>query len=247
MNWPLREGWAPEYLGGPVAPKEDHMTHEIKDPDAVVVKIDMALKKLYAFAIAQLDEAGGEGAAAWHKKYSTVATIVDHVPPMYLAGGFATDQAFFTGHLKETQQSALRNVRVAKLATAHEVERYSVARLSFAIAYIEARGQKRIKSRGELAFDELKIHFTRDGKGFVRSLLDISYADLKLAVVQATGHDKKPPKQSPAAKAVIEAVKASGVKDVKTTVTKTMVTLRMPLTGLSAVARELAGFKLPKA
>ncbi len=221
------------------------MTQEIKDPDAVVVKIDAALKKLYAQAIGQLDEAKRDGAAAWHRKYETVAAIIEHDPPMYLAGGFATDQAFFTAKLEETQQSALRNIRVAKLATSQEVSTYSVARLSFAIAYVEARDKTPIKDRGAIDFATLKVQFKRDGKTHTKSLGDIAYADLVLAVSQATGHSEKSVKQSPAAKAVNAAVKASGVKEAKATVTKTMVTIRVPLTGLGAVARELADFKVP--
>jgi hypothetical protein len=91
----------------------------------------------------------------------------------------------------------------------------------------------------------LKLHFTRDDKTFTKSLLDIAYADLVLAVSQATGHAAKSVKQSPSAKAVNAALKRSGVKEAKATVTKNFVTLRMPLTGLAAVAKELADFTPP--
>lgn len=221
------------------------MTQQLPTPDAVVVKIDAALKKLYAQALAQLDEARAAGGAAWHLKYITVAAIIEHVPPMYLAGGFATDSAFIESELQETRQLTYRNMRVAKLATAEEVATYSAARLNFAIAYVEARDKAPIKNSGAIDFTALKIHFKRDGKTHSQSLLEIAYADLVLAVSQATGHEAKAVKQSPAAKAVTAAVKASGVKDAKATITKTMVTIRVPLAGLSAVARELADFKLP--
>ena len=226
--------------------KVEPMTQEIQDPDAVVIKINAALKKLYAQAIGQLDETDSAGAEAWHRRYEVIRTIIEHSPPLYLAGGFATAGDFFTGKIKETRQTVYRGIRVAKLATAHEVATFTAARLSFAIAYVEARDKKPLKNRGDVDFSALQIHFKRDGKSYSKSLNDIAYADHAYAVGQATGHHSMPTKQTPVAKAVTAAVKASGVKDVKATVSKKTLTLRIPLAGISAVGRQLAGFKLPE-
>lgn len=223
------------------------MTYELENPDAVVVKIDAALKRLYAQAIGQLDEAETEGSASWHKKYTTVAAIVDHVPPMYLAGGFATDVAFYAAKLDESRQSVSRNVRVAKLSTTAELARYGPTRLFLAIAYVEAKTKQPITSRGAVEFDKLKIQFKRDGKVFNKPLRGLPTADLQMAVSQASGEEPKPRKETPVAKAVLAAVKASGVKGASATVTKTKVTLRVSVEGLIELIKALSDLKMPGA
>ncbi len=221
------------------------MTQELKDPDAVVVKIDAALKRLYAEAIAQLDDAKTAGGAAWYKRYSTTASIVQHVPPLYLAGGFATEKEFFAAKLQETPQSVNRNMRVAHLATVAEVEKHTPTRLLLAISYVEAKTKQPIKDRGSIDFDTLKIQLKRSGKIITKLFGAFSYTDLREAVAQVSEGTTKPNKQTPAGKAITEALKASGVKEAKATVTKTKVTLRVPLEGLPAIIKALGDFKLP--
>ncbi len=221
------------------------MTQELTNPDAVVVKIDAALKRLYAQAISQLHEAKTEGTSAWHKKYTTVTAIVEHVPPLYLAGGFATDVAFYEAELDESRQSVARNVRVAKLSTAGELARYGPTRLFLAIAYVEAKTKQPIVSRGAIDFDKLKVQFKRDGKVFSKPLRGLATVDLQAAVSQASGKEPKPRKETPAAKAILAAVKESGVKGASATVTKTKVILRAPVDGLPALIKALGGFKVP--
>lgn len=222
------------------------MTQELKNTQNVVVKIDAALKRLYTQAINQLNEAKREGAEAWHKRYLTLANVVEHKPPLYLAGGYATDKEFFDAEAQETQQSVSRHTRVAKLATPAEVAKYSPTRLYWGIAYIEAKQKGPLTNRGSIDFDKLRIQFKRDGKAMSKGLLQLALSELRAAVRLATGHEAKKPKETPAAKAIDAAMKKAGVKSAKVTVSKTTLVLRVPLTGVAAVARELADFVLPK-
>ena len=221
------------------------MTQEIKDPDAVVVKIDAALKRLYADAIGQLDEAKTADAIAWHRRYTTVATVVNHVPPLYLAGGFATEQEFFAAQLQETRQSVNRNMRIVHLATAAEVEKHTPTRLRLAIAYVEAKNKQPLTDRTSVDFDKLKIQLKRDGKTITKLLTDLPYVDLVEAVAQVRGGLSKPAKETPISKAITSALKASGIKGASATVTKTKVTLRAPIVGLPAIIKALSDFKVP--
>jgi len=64
-------------------------------------------------------------------------------------------------------------------------------------------------------------------------------SELRGAIAQLNPSEKSK-RPAPMATEVASAVKRSGVKGVKVTVTKTRISLRAPLSGLNAIARELA-------
>lgn len=224
---------------------EHHMPPRTRDTAPVKVKVDAVLKRRYAERMADLHEANAKGASAWQKRYESVAAIVEHDPPMYLAGGYATDQAFFEAELKETRQSVNRNIRIAKLATVEEIDTFGVGCLYLAIAYVEGKSGKPIEGAGSVDFAKLRISFEADGETVTKTLLACSRPELLEAVAQLPVNVAKPKKASPTAKAVGEAVKRSGVKGAKATVTKSLLVLRVPIDGIAAIGRELAAFKVP--
>ena len=85
--------------------------------EPIVVKVDPNLKRLYQAALQMLAAATAAGAVAWHRRYEAVSAIIEHDPPLYMAGGFATDAAFFSTILQESRGAVTRNPKVAKLAT----------------------------------------------------------------------------------------------------------------------------------
>ena len=148
---------------------------EVSEASApIVVKVDPNLKRLYQAALQLLASATAAGAVAWHRRYEAVATIVEHTPPLYMAGGFATDAAFFDAILQESRGAVTRNLKVAKLATAAEVARFTPSNLSLAITYVEARDKAPLTRRGSIDFDKLKIQFKRGDKVVTRTLETIT-------------------------------------------------------------------------
>ena len=105
-------------------------------PASVTVTIDASLKKLWLEASEVLSRATAEGAQAWDARYEAIADIVEHQPPLYLAGGFATEKAFFENSVGEDRNTVYRNMRVAKYGTAKEVEAWGPSRLDAAIAFV---------------------------------------------------------------------------------------------------------------
>ncbi len=210
----------------------------------VVVQVDPNLKRLYQAALQLLASATAAGAVAWHRRYEAVATIVEHTPPLYMAGGFATDAAFFSTILQEGRSSVIRNLKVTKLATAAEVARFTASKLSLAITYVEARDKAPVTRRGDIDFEKLKIQFKRGDKVITRTLEKITRPEFLEAIGEQTGRVRAP-KQSPLAKAAIATVKDAGVEGVEAKATKTQLVLRVPFGGLAALGKALAGFKPP--
>src|SRR5262245_57329740 len=90
----------------------------------VTVTIDRALKAAWNRAEAELEATKIEGARAWDRFWETVGTIIDHSPPLYLAGGVSTDREFFAKYADGVDvRVARRNVRVARLASPDEEAR----------------------------------------------------------------------------------------------------------------------------
>ncbi len=212
--------------------------------EPIVVKVDPNLKRLYHAAIKLLAAASAAGAVAWHRKYECVAGIIGHTPPLYMAGGFATDEAFFRKILQESRQSALRNLKVARLATPADVARFTPSRIGLAVSYVEAKTKAPVQGRSTVDFDKLKIQFNQGGKVVTKSILTITRPEFVEAIAQLNGQTKAP-KQSPVAKAAVAIVKDAGVKGVEAAATKTGLVLRVPYEALAAIGRALADFKVP--
>ena len=156
--------------------KEHRMSHALIDTQPVVVEVDSNLKRLYLAALQALAAATAGGAVAWHKKYEAVGSIINHTPPLYLAGGFSTDTAFYAAMLDETKASVTRNMKVARLATPTEIAKYSATNLNLAIAYVEAKNKAPIEGRGTVNFDSLKIQYKKGDKTVSRTLSNITRA-----------------------------------------------------------------------
>ena len=79
----------------------------------VVVKIDAGLKRLYAQAMKRYQDATRKGRMAWRERYEALAALVEHDPPMFIAGGYSTEEEFFKTEVEEARQTVYRNMRVA--------------------------------------------------------------------------------------------------------------------------------------
>ncbi|MBL8914640.1 MAG: hypothetical protein JNM17_28305 [Archangium sp.] len=204
----------------------------------VTVKIDAALRALWNEASSRLTHATSAGAQAWDERYEAIADIVEHQPPLYLAGGFATDRAFFEKSVGEDHSTVYRNVRVAKYASAKEVELYGASRLDAAITFVETQNGGALKGRTPIDFAALRFTTT----GGKKSLADATVEDLREAIAHLKGNKAASEKASPEAVAIKKLLSAAKVKGVTFDVRKDLVVLRVPLKSLSSTAKALAKY-----
>ena len=208
---------------------------------AVTVTIDASLKKLWTEATDRLQKATAQGALSWDERYEAIADIVEHHPPLYLAGGFATEKAYFEKSIGEDRSTIYRNMRVAKYSTAKEVETYGASRLNEAIKFVETKNGGPLKGRTPIDFATLRFPV---GAG-TKKLADATVEELRAAIATLKGHAHTSKKASPEATAISSLLSKSKVKGVTFDVRKDVVVLRVPLASISRVGRALAAFKAP--
>lgn len=184
-------------------PKRTRGLTKGKAPEQPVsVKIDPALKKAWSAALAALEAASRSGAQAFDRKYEAVGAILEHEPPLYLAGGLSTVGDFVSRHLPgEEVRSVLRNARVAKYASPVEEETYGTSKIDVVIDYLEVKNGKPAHGRIPVDFAKLRIA-TKDGS--------IPFADATVQQIRdatrALGKSAKKPKTSPVVRAIVACV-----------------------------------------
>jgi hypothetical protein len=145
-----------------------------------LVPVDKELKRAWDKQAAIIATASRADARAWDAKYEAVAAICAHEPPLYLAGGFATYEAFVTEHLKEDTRLVRDWMMVATHASPDEEADYSVTRLALLLSLMRVQSKdgslpksipwktltlavknehgKRVKRRAvEMSLDEIRL------------------------------------------------------------------------------------------
>ena len=214
-------------------------------PDRLV-KVDASLKKKYDELISHVEAAKREGASAFDTLWETVGAIVEHEPPLYVIGGFKNDTEFFREVLGEKRRNAYRFIRVAKFASPHEEDRYTVTRLDAALGYIQAKlGAPLLPPPLPVAFDRLRIPVEQDGKSVSVPLEDARVEDV-LAATRALSRTAHKPK-NPAEHALRSAIaKDAALKDVRLHVRGGAVSFTaVPLSALAKFVSLLAKVKVP--
>lgn len=222
------------------------MAKRIQKKQPVIVKVDVALKKLYAEAIRALERATAEGAKSWDVRYEAIGDIVEHEPPLYLAGGYSTETDFFAQVVQENRQSVYRNMRVAKYANPDEIEKYTTSKLDLAITSVETKNGGPLKGRNPIDFAKLRFAFKRDGKTVTKSMNDVVVSELRDSIALLKGKEASSKKASPLAKAIDAVLKKTNVKGASASVTASQVALRVPTADFDTVARAFANFKSPQ-
>ncbi len=217
-------------------------------PANVEVKVDRALKRAWDAARHKLAEAKREGAGAFDTLWETIGIIIDHHPPLYLAGGYATAKAFLADFVEENERTAQRLIRVAKYASPDEEAKFGVSKLDAAIAFIEAKAGAPAKGRVPVDFAKLKIPVVREKETRNVSLVDATVEEVRSAIrsVARSGASKgSKPARSPVVNAITTALKAPHLHGIKVSLAHEEVTLSaIPVAHLQEVGRELAKLKV---
>ena len=169
----------------------------------VAVKIDPALAAAWKKSLKTLEAAASEGQRAWDLKYETVGQIVEHDPPLFLAGGMATMTDFVKQYLPgEDLRSVQRNVRTAEYASPDEEEKYTTSKIDAAIDYLEATHGKPSKGRIPVDFAKLRIPTTDGTIAFATATVAQVRDAARVAATRTAGKGKISSKTSPVVKAV---------------------------------------------
>jgi hypothetical protein len=214
----------------------------------VTVRIDRALRRKWNEAMAVVRRTARGVAGAFDERWETVAEILEHDPPLYLAGGYASAREFLRAEVGETERTALRSVRVAKYASPAEEARYGVAKLDAVLAYLEARTGP---LRGRLPVDFSKLRIAVPQGDRVRRL---GVADASVAEIRAAGRalrreaQRTPPRDSPVVRAIAAVLRAKPLCDVRVRLAAGKLSFSaVPLAALADFGRALAAAKLPAA
>jgi hypothetical protein len=216
-------------------------------PVVVDLKVNQELRKRWQKALEVIKDAKREGAAAFDVLWETVAEIVDHDPPLYLAGGLATTKAFLSEHLEETERSARRWMRVAKFASPTEEARYGVSKLDAVIAYLEAKSGGPIKGSLPVAFDKLKIPVERDGKTLQVPLDEATVEQVHTAARKLSrAAQKRPARTSPVLVAITRELSKGKLRGISAKISSGKLMLgAVPLDALTDLADALRRIELP--
>lgn len=218
----------------------------------VTVTVDVALKKLYAEALDRLEKATAEGAKAWDVRYEAISDILEHEPPLYLAGGFSAEHQFFAKHVGEDRTTVYRNTRVAKYATPAEIETYSASRLSAAIVWLETKNGGPLKGRNPIDFAKLRIPVREAGQNpgeppriVSKPLAELSVEQLRGAIALLKGRQNASKKASPEARELTALLSRAKVKGVTFELRRGTVVLRVPLDAVAETGKALAAYRAP--
>ncbi len=215
-------------------------------PD-VAVKVDARLKKLWDKTLADIREAQQKGAGSFDRLWEAAASVVDHDPPLYVLGGYASAAEFFDQVLHEDERAARRFIRVARYATPAEEDKYGTSVLDAALGYVEARIGKPLDGPLPVAFDRLKIEVNREGKKARLPLEQLTVAEIAAAAKALRKTGKAASRASETQRAMSTALGAvKALSEVHVQERNGLASFsRVPVAQLKAFAKRLLAVKLP--
>jgi hypothetical protein len=215
-------------------------------PVKVEVTIDPVQKKRFDDLRAVLSRSRREEAEGFDAYWEAVGEILDK--GLYVAGGYATADAFLAKEVTVPRRTALRLVRVAKYASPDEEQRYGTAVLDAALGYIEAITGGPIEGKLPIAFDKLRFEVERDGETTKLALGEVTLDEIRRSTSEKLrGSKKSRAHRSPHETALAGAIaKVAALKGalVRVSSGKLRVT-GVPLEAIPALAKVLADTRLP--
>lgn len=213
-------------------------------PD-VSIKVDARLKKLYDGLLARIEAARKEEAQDFDRLYEAVAEVLDHDPPLWPIGGYANPGEFCQDKLGAPLRTVQRNIRVARYATAKDIDTYGATRLDAALGWIEAKTGGPVKGELPVAFDRVRIPVTRAGEARAVGLSDATVEEIERAT-KALGKGAKKGPKSAARTALLEGLgKHKALAEVDVSVSGGMASFRrVPLASLDLFGRALVAAKV---
>jgi hypothetical protein len=216
-------------------------------PATVAPRADPARRARYKALAKQIAEAQKSSARQFDALYEAIGEVIEH--ELFLDGGFRSVNDYINAVIKEPPRTVLRNVRVAKYATAKEEERYGVAKLDAALAYIEAKMGGPAKGTLRVRFESLRIPVVDGEERASLTLDEASVAQIRAATkALSTEQSKRNDRRPPAERAVVRALaKFASLEDVTVRVSDNQLQLGpVALYALPELAKALASVALDR-
>jgi len=174
-------------------------------PARVEVVIDRKSKLAWEALSKAMHDAKREESSGFDAYWEAVQAIIDHTPPLYLAGGFTTVRAFLAEMVGEKERTAFRMMRVARFASPDDETRYGTSKLDAALTYLAAKGLALDGPKIPVDFARLKIPARRDGKAHLLGLADATVAEIAAATRSLMRKGRAPKRASSRVQGAIEA------------------------------------------
>jgi hypothetical protein len=135
--------------------------------------------------------------AKWDKRYEVLGRIIDHVPPLYLAGGYSDVRAFLAVEAPdESERSARSRIRVARhFDVDHELE-FGISRLDLLLDYLQVTGRLRDPS-DKLDPAAQKVRVPNGERVRIVPFPKITAAELRTAIRAAKSKSQAPSAKAP--------------------------------------------------
>lgn len=218
------------------------------DVSTVKVVVDTAKKKRFEALLGEMHSSKRDEASGFDAYWEAVDDILRS--ELYVAGGYATADAFVRAVVKIPLRSALRNVRIARHASPAEEAAFGTALLDAAIGFIEAKAGGPIDGPLPVAFDKLRIPIEDSQSTKTLPLAEATVEQVRSATRALLGDGKKATsRRSPTEQAIVTTLHASkALRGLTVSVRDGKVRLGpFALESLADVARALSSVKLPKA
>jgi hypothetical protein len=213
----------------------------------VTLQVDRTLKRRWQAELETLERARRTGASAFDDLWESVAAIVEHDPPLYLAAGIATTKAFLERHVGESERTARRMMRIAKYASPAEENRYGTSKLDAILDYVEAKTGGPLKTRLPIDLGAIRLPVRRRGKPARLGLDDLTVAEITAETRKLLRSSDSPRgKPSPVVRAVTTRLRGKKLGQVTVRIRGDKLYLgAIPLDALDELLRALRGVKLP--
>lgn len=219
-------------------------------PAKVEVTVDRALARRWKALAAEMAAAKHRESGGFDAYWEAVGEILDHDPPLYLAGGCATAREFLAKHVGESERTARRMVRVARVASPNDESRYGVSKLDAALTLLEAQGVELGRGRLPVDFARVRVDVKRDGKALRVALADATVEEVRTAArILQRKTRKVAPTTSPVVRAIGSALaKVPTLRAVSVHHARDAVTVKgIPTGAWKDFVKALRGVVMPKA
>ncbi len=159
--------------------------------------VDKKLKARWEQEFARFTQAKGAEAEGWDELYEALDAILNHNPPLYLAGGYKSARAFLKDQMKgQDIRTVQANIRVARHFDPNDERAHGTAKLALLLDYLEAStGSSELPAKLDPSRVRVEV---KDGKSTRKArFTELSYDELRAAVRAAKGRQGQPVKTDP--------------------------------------------------
>lgn len=125
------------------------------------VHVDRKLRALWNKHSRIIAKAVTRETRAFDERWESAGAIVEHDPPLFLAGGHRNAEEFFRKVLHEAPRSAFRNIRVAEHASPRDEARWGVAKLDAFLSLLEAKQGRPLGRHQRVRFASARVPISK--------------------------------------------------------------------------------------